>query len=91
MDAYLVSGGIIAGRDQSFVQEFFNNLDNEVGENGLDELEKELTALNKDIDENIETMINKLSLREITDLVSQKSRVSKKEIYNYCLKLKNEK
>ena len=36
-------------------------------------------------------MINKLSLREITDLVSQNSEVSKKEIYQYCLKLKNEK
>ena len=40
---------------------------------------------------NIKTMINKLSLREITDLVSQNSEVSKKEIYQYCLKLKNEK
>ena len=40
---------------------------------------------------NIETMINKLSIREITDLISQNSKVSKKEIYDYCLKLKNEK
>ena len=40
---------------------------------------------------NIEKMINKLSTKEITDLVSQNSKVSKKEIYNYCLKLKNEK
>ena len=36
-------------------------------------------------------MINKLTTKEITDLVSQISKVSKKEIYNYCLKLKNEK
>ena len=40
---------------------------------------------------NIKTMINKLSIREITDLVIQNSKVSKKEIYDYCLKLKNEK
>ena len=39
---------------------------------------------------NIEIMINKLSTKEITDIISQKSEVSKKEIYNYCLKLKNE-
>ena len=40
---------------------------------------------------NIEVMINKLSTKEITDIISQKSEVSKKIIYNYCLKLKNEK
>ena len=40
---------------------------------------------------NIEKMINKLSTKEIADLISQKSGVSKKEVYNYCIKLKNEK
>ncbi len=40
---------------------------------------------------NIKTMMDKLSTREITDIISQKSEVTKKEIYNYCLKLKNEK
>ena len=39
---------------------------------------------------NIEVMINKLSTKEITDIISQRSEVSKKEIYNYCLELKNE-
>jgi len=39
---------------------------------------------------NIKVMINKLSTKEITDIISQRSEVSKKEIYNYCLKLKNE-
>ena len=39
----------------------------------------------------IKKMINKLSTKEITDIVSKKTNVSKKEIYNYCLKLKNEK
>ena len=40
---------------------------------------------------NIQIMIKKLSIKDITDLVSQNSNVPKKEIYNYCLKLKNEK
>ena len=39
----------------------------------------------------IKKMIKKLSIKEITDLISQNTNVSKKEIYNYCLKLKNEK
>ena len=39
----------------------------------------------------IQKMIHKLSTKEITNLVSQKSKVSKKNIYDYCLKLKNEK
>ena len=40
---------------------------------------------------NIKTMINKLSTKEITEIIRQNSKVSKKEIYEYCLKLKNEK
>ena len=40
---------------------------------------------------NIKKMIKKLSIKDITDLISQNTNVSKKEIYNYCLELKNEK
>jgi 16S rRNA (cytidine1402-2'-O)-methyltransferase len=40
---------------------------------------------------NIKKMIKKLSIKDITDLISQNTNVPKKEIYNYCLKLKNEK
>ena len=40
---------------------------------------------------NIQKMIKKLSIKDITDLISQNSNVPKKEIYKYCLKLKNEK
>ena len=36
----------------------------------------------------IKKMINKLSTKEITDILSQSTNVSKKEIYNYCLELK---
>jgi len=39
----------------------------------------------------IELMINKLSIKEIANLINQNNKVSKKEIYNYCLSLKNEK
>ncbi len=39
----------------------------------------------------IKIMINKLSTKEITDILNQITDVSKKEIYNYCLEVKNEK
>jgi len=39
----------------------------------------------------IQKLIKKLSIKDITDLISQNMNVSKKEIYNYCLKIKNEK
>ncbi len=38
----------------------------------------------------IKKMINKIAIKEITNLVSSNSNVPKKKIYNYCLKLKNE-
>ena len=39
----------------------------------------------------IKAMINKLSIKEITDLIIRKNEISKKIIYDYCLKIKNEK
>tara|TARA_B100001250_G_scaffold253587_1_gene218091 strand:+ start:1464 stop:2327 length:864 start_codon:yes stop_codon:yes gene_type:complete len=38
----------------------------------------------------INKMIDKYTIKEITDMIIIKSNISKKEIYNYCLKLKNE-
>ena len=38
----------------------------------------------------IEQMINKLSIKEIINIVNKEKKISKKEIYNYCIKLKNE-
>ena len=38
----------------------------------------------------IKKMINKLSIKEITEIISQNKDISKKEIYGYCLKIKNE-
>ena len=69
------------------------------------ELKGELTVvisekkINKKISQNltesdmnmIKKMINKFSIKEITDILSENKKISKKEIYNYCLKLKNEK
>ena len=51
-------------------------------------ISKKLTESDMNI---IKKMINKLSTKEITDILSQISNVPKKEIYNYCLELKNEK
>jgi len=38
----------------------------------------------------INQMLNKLSIKEIINLINQGKKISKKEIYNYCIKLKNE-
>ena len=38
----------------------------------------------------IKMMINKLTIKEITNLIIQNNKVSKKDIYNYCIKIKNE-
>ena len=38
----------------------------------------------------IKKMINKLTVKEIAEIISQNKNISKKVIYNYCLKLKNE-
>jgi 16S rRNA (cytidine1402-2'-O)-methyltransferase len=40
---------------------------------------------------NIKKMLNKLSTKEIANIIAQYSNVSKKEIYEYCVRLKNEK
>ena len=48
---------------------------------------QELSESDKNI---IEKMINKLSVKEITDFINHNRDVPKKKIYSYCLKLKNE-
>jgi 16S rRNA (cytidine1402-2'-O)-methyltransferase len=40
---------------------------------------------------NIKKMIKILSIKDITNLISQNKNIPKKDIYNYCLKIKNEK
>ena len=39
---------------------------------------------------NIKKMINKLTIKDITEIISQNKDNAKREIYNYCLKIKNE-
>tara|TARA_B100000900_G_scaffold398632_1_gene400240 strand:+ start:76 stop:939 length:864 start_codon:yes stop_codon:yes gene_type:complete len=55
------------------------NLDNKISQS-LNESDKRM----------ISQIINKISIKEIVNLISQNRKISKKEIYNYCLKLKNE-
>ena len=53
--------------------------------------EKNSSIILKESDKiTIQKLIKKLSIKDITDLISQNTNVSKKEIYNYCLKIKNE-
>ncbi len=47
-----------------------------------------LSESDKDI---IKKIINKLTVKEIVNLISKNNDISKKEIYNYCIELKNEK
>ena len=53
----------------------------------LKNLSKKLNESDKRL---IKKMIYELSIKEIVNLINQKKEISKKEIYNYCLKLKNE-
>ena len=39
----------------------------------------------------INKMINKLTIKEIVQLINKDKKISNKDIYNYCLKIKNEK
>jgi 16S rRNA (cytidine1402-2'-O)-methyltransferase len=57
--------------------------ENKINKNHLQELsESDINIINK--------VINKLTIKEITEIIGQNKDISKKEIYNYCLKLKNE-
>ena len=38
----------------------------------------------------ISKMINKISVKEIVSMINQNKKISKKEIYNYCIKLKDD-
>ena len=59
-----------------------------ISEKVLDnKISQSLTESDKRI---ISQMINKVSIKEIISLINRNNRISKKEIYDYCLKLKNE-
>ena len=46
---------------------------------------QELTESDMNI---IKKLINKLTIKEITEIISQNKDISKREIYNYCLEIK---
>ena len=73
---------------ESFIKEPKGELTVVISEKKID---KNTSQVLSESDKNIiEKMINKLSIKEITDFINQNRNVSKKEIYNYCLNLKNE-
>ena len=53
-------------------------------------VKKSSLLLSESDKKDIKKMIKKLSLKEITNFISRNNNVPKKEIYNYCLKIKNE-
>ena len=53
----------------------------------LKNVSQKLSESDKDL---IRKTINKLSVKEIVSLISKKSEISKKAIYNFCIELKNE-
>ena len=55
--------------------------------NKLKNVSQKLSESDKDL---IKKTINKLSIKEIVNLITKNNEISKKEIYNYCLELKNE-
>ena len=71
---------------------FSNDLKGEltivISDNNYDK--KNSKELNESVKISIKKMINKLSVKEIINIIKQNNEISKKEIYNYCLKLKNE-
>ena len=54
-------------------------------------IDKNMSEKLNESDKNIiKKMIKKFSTKEITNILRQNTNLSKKEIYNYCLELKNE-
>ena len=79
--------------DVDELKEFKNNVKGELTI-VLSDIEKsKITSnnLNESDKKNIKKMIKILSIKDITDTININRNISKKEIYNYCLKLKNEK
>jgi len=51
---------------------------------------QEKNKLNESDKKKIKKLLKKLSIKDITKIIAEEKNVSKKEIYNYCLVLKNE-
>jgi 16S rRNA (cytidine1402-2'-O)-methyltransferase len=79
--------------DVDELKEFKNNVKGELTIVLSDIEKKKITSnnLNESDKKNIKKMIKILSIKDITNHINSNRNVSKKEIYNYCLHLKNEK
>jgi len=72
--------------------ELFNNLKGEITI-VISELKSQKNTsniLSESDKKNIDKLINKLTIKEIINLISEGRNISKKKIYSYCLKIKNE-
>ena len=72
--------------------ELFNNLKGEITI-VISELKSQKNTsniLSESDKKNINKLINKLTIKEIVNLISEGKNFSKKQIYTYCLKIKNE-
>ncbi len=95
---------IVICREISKLYEEYNRTEIDLLKNHYNELRGEITIvisekitdkkyslnLSESDKKIIKKMISKFSIKEITDLIVQTKKISKKEIYNYCLKIKNE-
>ena len=74
------------------LQEFKDSLKGEltivISEKKIDQ--NKINKLSESNKEKIKKLINKLSIKDIVDIIVEEKNVSKKEVYNYCLSLKNE-
>ena len=52
--------------------------------------QKKVNKLSESNKYKIKKLIDKLSIKDIVDIIVEEKNVSKKEVYNYCLSLKNE-
>ena len=73
-----------------------NNFENNIkGEITIVISEKKNKTKNISLDESdkskIKKLMKKFTVKDIASLISEEKNISKKEIYNYCIKLKNEK
>ena len=74
------------------LNQFTNNLRGEITFviSEIKESKKDLNKLDESDKEKIKKLVNKLSIKDIVDIFNEEKNVSKKEIYNYCLTIKNE-
>ena len=74
------------------LKEFENNLKGEITIiiSEKKNIKKDSKKLNESDKKKIRLLINKITTKDIISIFSGEKNVSKKEIYNYCISLKNE-